>query len=37
VVRAGNAVELIAELDEIFATKSLDEWAEVFASEPDFF
>jgi crotonobetainyl-CoA:carnitine CoA-transferase CaiB-like acyl-CoA transferase len=35
--RAVNAVELIAELDEIFATKPLDEWAEVFASEPDFF
>ena len=29
--------ELIAELDEIFATSSLDEWAEVFAAEPDFF
>jgi crotonobetainyl-CoA:carnitine CoA-transferase CaiB-like acyl-CoA transferase len=35
--RAANAVELIAGLDEIFATKPLDEWAEVFASEPDFF
>lgn len=35
--RAANAVELIAELDEIFATKSLDEWAKVFAGEPDFF
>lgn len=35
--RAANAVELIAELDEIFSTKPLDEWAEVFASEPDFF
>ena len=35
--RAANAVELIAELDEIFATSSLDEWAEVFAAEPDFF
>jgi crotonobetainyl-CoA:carnitine CoA-transferase CaiB-like acyl-CoA transferase len=35
--RAANAVQLIAELDEIFATKSLDEWAEVFASDPDFF
>ncbi len=32
-----NAVELIAELDAIFATRSLDEWAEVFAGEPDFF
>jgi crotonobetainyl-CoA:carnitine CoA-transferase CaiB-like acyl-CoA transferase len=35
--RATNAVELIAELDEIFATKPLEEWAELFASEPDFF
>jgi crotonobetainyl-CoA:carnitine CoA-transferase CaiB-like acyl-CoA transferase len=35
--RAANAVELIAELDEIFATKPLDEWAEVFAEEPEFF
>ena len=32
-----NGVELIAELDAIFATRSLDEWAEVFAGEPDFF
>ncbi|MCV7195709.1 CaiB/BaiF CoA transferase family protein [Mycobacterium angelicum] len=35
--RAVNAVGLIAALDEIFATKPLDEWAETFASEPDFF
>ncbi len=35
--RAINGVELIAELDRIFATKPLDEWAEVFATEPDFF
>jgi crotonobetainyl-CoA:carnitine CoA-transferase CaiB-like acyl-CoA transferase len=35
--RAANAVELIAELDEIFATRSLDEWAQIFAGEPDFF
>jgi crotonobetainyl-CoA:carnitine CoA-transferase CaiB-like acyl-CoA transferase len=35
--RAINAVELIAELDGIFATKPLDEWAESFAGEPDFF
>ena len=35
--RAGNAVELIAALDEIFATKSLVEWADVFAGEPNFF
>ncbi|MBO0864974.1 MAG: CoA transferase, partial [Mycobacterium sp.] len=32
-----NAAELIAELDEIFATKPLAEWAEIFAREPDFF
>ena len=32
-----NARELIAELDAIFATRTLDEWAEVFAAEPDFF
>jgi crotonobetainyl-CoA:carnitine CoA-transferase CaiB-like acyl-CoA transferase len=35
--RAANATELIAELDEIFATKPLDEWAKAFAAEPDFF
>ncbi len=35
--RAANAAELIGELDEIFATKPLDEWAKVFAAEPDFF
>jgi crotonobetainyl-CoA:carnitine CoA-transferase CaiB-like acyl-CoA transferase len=35
--RAVNAAQLIAELDEIFATKTLDEWAKVFAAEPDFF
>ncbi|AEV76228.1 putative acyl-CoA transferase/carnitine dehydratase [Mycolicibacterium rhodesiae NBB3] len=35
--RAVNSRELIAELDEIFATKPLDEWAKVFAAEPDFF
>jgi len=35
--RAVNAVQLIAALDEIFPTRSLDEWAEVFAGEPDFF
>jgi crotonobetainyl-CoA:carnitine CoA-transferase CaiB-like acyl-CoA transferase len=35
--RAANAGQLIVALDEIFARKSLDEWAEVFASEPDFF
>jgi crotonobetainyl-CoA:carnitine CoA-transferase CaiB-like acyl-CoA transferase len=35
--RAANCSELIAELDEIFATKPLDEWAKLFATEPDFF
>jgi crotonobetainyl-CoA:carnitine CoA-transferase CaiB-like acyl-CoA transferase len=35
--RAANAVDLIAELDTIFATKPLDEWAKVFAAEPEFF
>jgi crotonobetainyl-CoA:carnitine CoA-transferase CaiB-like acyl-CoA transferase len=35
--RAVNGVELIAELDQIFATKPLDEWAEIFAGESDFF
>jgi crotonobetainyl-CoA:carnitine CoA-transferase CaiB-like acyl-CoA transferase len=36
-MRAANAVELIGELDEIFASKPLDDWAKVFAGEPDFF
>ena len=35
--RATNAVQLIAELDGIFATRPLDQWAQVFAAEPDFF
>jgi crotonobetainyl-CoA:carnitine CoA-transferase CaiB-like acyl-CoA transferase len=35
--RAANAVQLVAELDRIFATRPLDEWAEAFAREPDFF
>jgi crotonobetainyl-CoA:carnitine CoA-transferase CaiB-like acyl-CoA transferase len=35
--RAVNATMLIGELDAVFVTKSLDEWAEIFASEPDFF
>ncbi len=35
--RAVNGVELIAELDQIFATKPLDQWAAVFAAEPDLF
>ena len=36
-MRAANAVELIGELDAIFATKPLEEWAKVFARESDFF
>ncbi|RAV10313.1 CoA transferase [Mycolicibacterium sp. GF69] len=35
--RAANAVELIAALDEIFATRPLEGWAEAFAAEPDLF
>jgi crotonobetainyl-CoA:carnitine CoA-transferase CaiB-like acyl-CoA transferase len=35
--RFAHAAELIAELDRIFATRPLDEWADVFATEPDFF
>jgi crotonobetainyl-CoA:carnitine CoA-transferase CaiB-like acyl-CoA transferase len=35
--RAINAGQLIGLLDEIFATKSLDEWAEAFSSEPELF
>ena len=35
--RFQNASALIAELDAVFATRPLDEWAEVFAAEPDFF
>ena len=35
--RAINAKDLISLVDEGFAAKSLDEWAEVFATEPDFF
>jgi crotonobetainyl-CoA:carnitine CoA-transferase CaiB-like acyl-CoA transferase len=35
--RAMNARELIAEIDEIFATRTRDEWAEAFAREPDLF
>ena len=33
--RAKNAGELIAQLDAIFATKTRDEWGEVFAQEED--
>jgi crotonobetainyl-CoA:carnitine CoA-transferase CaiB-like acyl-CoA transferase len=35
--RAANATELIAELDAIFDGRSLDEWAEEFAKEPELF
>lgn len=35
--RAVNSAALIVALDEIFATRPLDEWAQVFAGEPDFF
>jgi crotonobetainyl-CoA:carnitine CoA-transferase CaiB-like acyl-CoA transferase len=36
-LRAVNAGQLIAELDEIFAAEPLDEWAKAFAAEPDLF
>ena len=32
-----HAGDLIAELDEIFATRPLDAWAEAFAAEPELF
>lgn len=35
--RRQNAAELIGLLDEIFATKTRDEWAAVFDTEPDMF
>jgi crotonobetainyl-CoA:carnitine CoA-transferase CaiB-like acyl-CoA transferase len=35
--RAANAVQLVAELDQIFATRPLDEWAQIFAGEPELF
>ncbi len=35
--RAANSRELISMLDEIFATRTLKEWSEVFSTEPDFF
>ena len=35
--RFQHAAELIARLDEIFATRPLAEWAEVFAADPEFF
>jgi crotonobetainyl-CoA:carnitine CoA-transferase CaiB-like acyl-CoA transferase len=35
--RAVNGTALIGELDAIFASRPLDEWAATFAAEPDFF
>ena len=35
--RAKNAPEIIRQLDEIFATKTMAEWEAAFAEEPDFF
>ncbi len=35
--RAINARELIAALDVIFATKTLDEWTPIFEAEPELF
>lgn len=35
--RRRNSKALIGMLDQIFATRTLDEWAESFAAEPDFF
>jgi crotonobetainyl-CoA:carnitine CoA-transferase CaiB-like acyl-CoA transferase len=35
--RAVNAGELIGLLDEIFSTRTLDEWATAFAEEPELF
>ncbi|MCU1390834.1 MAG: putative acyl-CoA transferase/carnitine dehydratase, partial [Ilumatobacteraceae bacterium] len=35
--RAMNAATLIKMLDEVFATKPLDEWAEIFETEVDMF
>ena len=35
--RRHNATELVHELDEIFATRALDEWSEAFAAEPELF
>jgi crotonobetainyl-CoA:carnitine CoA-transferase CaiB-like acyl-CoA transferase len=35
--RAVNATALIAELDAVFATRPLDEWADAFGAEPDVF
>ena len=35
--RARNSVDLIAALDEIFADRTLDEWSQAFAAEPELF
>lgn len=35
--RAVNAHDLVAALDAVFATRTLDEWTAVFETEPDFF
>jgi crotonobetainyl-CoA:carnitine CoA-transferase CaiB-like acyl-CoA transferase len=35
--RSINSTELIALLDEVFATRTMDEWEEAFATEPEFF
>ena len=35
--RAANSVELIADLDRIFATRTMAEWASIFDGEPEFF
>ncbi len=35
-LRAENAEQMIAALDEIFLTKTLDEWAEIFEQDKDF-
>ena len=35
--RARNATELIATLDEIFASRTLAEWSEAFSGEPELF
>ncbi len=35
--RRHNAAQLVVELDEIFATRPLDEWAQIFAAEPELF
>ena len=35
--RAVNSVELLGLLDDVFATKTLDEWSAVFDTEPDMF